>query len=107
VLNVSGGWVDRAGGYVNTSKLTLNGRPYDLESASATVPDDGVVRLSDSNANFVAGYREGASAGTVRLNAPKLEQQGVLKGGVTVGAYQRDVGAGTGSKAASCWWERE
>ena len=100
VLNVSGGWVDHAAGYVNTSKLTLNGKLYDLESASASLPYDGVVRLADSRANFEAAYREGMDAGTVRLNAPSLSlsRQGELKGAVTNGNYQRDVGASSRPK---------
>lgn len=92
-LNVSGGWVEYRAGHVNTSKLTYNGRLYDIESAPATLAYDGVRNLADSSANFELGYRQGSSAGTVQVNAPSMKLDGTFKGQVTLGAKQRDRAA--------------
>jgi filamentous hemagglutinin len=92
-INVSGGWVKYKDGYLDTSKMTLGGRLYDIETASATLAYDGAVTLGASNANFEAGYVEGASAGTVQFAAPDLSLNGQLQGSVTRGRYQRDLGA--------------
>ncbi len=95
-IDVSGGWVDYASGYINTSKLTLGNRLYDIETASASLAYDGVAeRASNSTSNWEAGYREGSSAGTVQFNAPTIVMKGQLQGQVTVGARQRDQGAST------------
>ena len=90
---VSGGWVDYQAGHVNTSKLTLGGRLYDIETAPAGLAYDGVVNLANSNATYEAGYRAGRSAGTLRLNAAGLSLDGTLEGQVTRGSQQRDLAA--------------
>jgi filamentous hemagglutinin family protein len=92
-INVSGGWVDYAGGYLNTSKLVLGGRQYDIETAKADLAYTDAIELGNSSSNWEAGYREGYNAGTVQFNAPKLTLQGQLLGQVTTGVRQRDVSA--------------
>ena len=93
LINVSGGSVQYQAGYVNTSKLSLGGRLYDLETAPANLPYDGVVNLANSTQNFEQGYREGRSAGTVTLAAPRMALSGSLSGQVTLGEQQRDRAA--------------
>ncbi|MEI6761671.1 MAG: filamentous hemagglutinin N-terminal domain-containing protein, partial [Betaproteobacteria bacterium] len=93
LVNVSGGSVQYQAGYVNTSKLSLGGRLYDLETAPANLPYDGVVNLANSTQNFELGYREGRSAGTVTLTAPRMALSGSLSGQLTLGEQQRDRGA--------------
>lgn len=90
---VSGGWVDYQAGHVNTSKLSLGGRLYDIETAPAGLAYDSVVNLANSNATYEAGYRAGRSAGTLRLNAAGLALDGALEGQVTRGSQQRDLAA--------------
>lgn len=97
-INVSGGWVDYQAGHVNTTKLTLGGKLYDIETAPANLAYDGMVNLADSSANYEAGYREGKSAGTVQLLAPGLQLGGTLKGQVTTGIYQRNLAAADAPK---------
>lgn len=92
-INVSGGWVDYAAGYLNTSKLSLGNRLYDIETASASLAYDGVRNLDNSSSNWEAGYREGKSAGTVQFSAPSIKKNGDLLGQVTLGERQRDMGA--------------
>ena len=93
LVNVSGGSVQYQAGYVNTSKLSLGGRLYDLETAPANLPYDGVVNLANSTQNFELGYREGRSAGTVTLAAPRMALSGSLSGQLSLGEQQRDRGA--------------
>lgn len=90
-IRVSGGWTDYADGHVNTTKLSLNGRLYDMPGASAELAYDGLVNLGNSSSNFEKGYREGNSAGTVSFNAPEIRMAGNLEGKVAAGIYQRDV----------------
>ena len=92
-INVSGGWVDYQTGYVNTSKLSLAGKLYDVQTAPADLAYDGVLRLADSVQNLEAGYRQGASAGAVVLTAPQLFVNGALQGVISSGARQRDRNA--------------
>jgi len=92
-VNVSGGSIDYRSGYVNTTKLTLNGALYDIETAPANLAYDGLRDLGNSSQNFEQGYTVGKNAGTVRIAAPTLALQGDLKGSVTTGARQRDRSA--------------
>jgi len=92
-VNVSGGWVDYQTGHVNTSKLTLGGKLYDVQTAPADLLYDGVTRLPDSGLNLELGYRQGASAGKVELTAPKVALQGTLQGTISTGVRQRDRSA--------------
>jgi len=100
-INVSGGWVDYQPGYINTTKLTLGGKLYDVQTAPADLPYDGLVRLPDSSQNLELGYRQGASAGTVTLGAPQLIIQAGLQGAMSAGLRQRDKSAADAPKGAS------
>ncbi|MDH4482073.1 MAG: filamentous hemagglutinin N-terminal domain-containing protein, partial [Rhodoferax sp.] len=99
-VNVSGGWVDYQTGHVNTTKLTLNGKMYDVQTAPADLPYDGLVRSPDSSVNLELGYRQGASAGAVVLNAPQLALDGKLLGSTETGARQRDRNAADAPRGA-------
>jgi filamentous hemagglutinin family protein len=92
-INVDGGWVDVASGKVNTTQLRLGNNLVDIGAAKAGVVYDAVVNLPDSAAPVEAGYRQGASAGTVLFSAPVIAQQGLLSGQVQRGVYQRDPAA--------------
>ena len=90
---VDGGWVDVASGKVNTSQLRLGNNLVDIGAAKAGVAYDAVVNLPDSAVPVEAGYRQGASAGTVLFAAPVIAQQGTLSGQVQRGVHQRDPAA--------------
>jgi len=92
-INVDGGWVDYLAGKVNTSQLRLGNSLVDVGSAKAGVAYTEIVNLPDSSARTEAGYRQGASAGTVALSAPIIVAQGELSGQATRGARQRDPSA--------------
>jgi filamentous hemagglutinin len=92
-IDVSGGWVDYAAGHVNTSKLSLAGRLYNIETAPANLLYDGVVNLANSSSSYEAGYREGKNSGSIQFNAPALTLSGALSGKATFGERQRDLGA--------------
>ncbi|MBV8123346.1 MAG: hypothetical protein JO370_04605, partial [Paucibacter sp.] len=92
-INVNGGSVNYAGGYLNTSQLQLGNSLVDVGSAKSGVAYTAVVTPPDSPANYVAGYTQGGSAGTVLLSSPILVMEGNLSGQVTRGPYQRDPSA--------------
>ena len=92
-IHVDGGWVDYLEGKVNTSQLRLGNSLVDVGSAKAGVAYAEIVNLPDSSARTEAGYRQGASAGTVSLSAPIVVAQGELSGQATRGARQRDPSA--------------
>lgn len=94
-INVSGGSVDYQTGYVNTTKLTLAGKLYDIATAPADLPYDGLVRLPNSSQNLVQGYSQGASAGAIRILAPQavIEPGAALLAGIRPGVNQRDLSA--------------
>ncbi len=111
-LNVSGGSKQYQGGYLNTTQLMSNGQTYDIGSASPDLVYNGIAGAftktyaqwgvteswgivgpaAGSTAPYVAGYLEGANAGTVNINTFHLQQGGTLLGTVSVGPYQRIVG---------------
>ena len=88
-----GGAIHYAAGHVNTSKYVYNGRLYDIETASADLPYDGVVQTQAGVANLEAGYVEGRSAGKVSLTAPEMDLKGQFHADVVRGPYQRDMGS--------------
>jgi filamentous hemagglutinin len=93
-INVSGGWVDFAAGYANTSKLISNGRLFDIGSAPTHLSYQGFIDLPDgARGAFEAGYREGKDAGTVTFSAPAMVMQGEMLGKAEVGQRQREAGA--------------
>lgn len=92
-IDVSGGSTRYLDGHVNTTKLTLGGRLYDIETASAALPYDGLRHLADSSVNFEKGYVTGAAAGTVAVDAATITLDGQLQGQTVQGPRQREVGA--------------
>jgi len=92
-INVNGGYVDYASGYVNTTQLMqTNGNLVDIGSATAnTLYSLPANQPANGPGNFEQGYRQGSSAGLVALSAPILVLQGGLSSQTTVGPLQRDV----------------
>ncbi len=99
-INVSGGEVDYLGGYVNTSKFKFNDGLVDIGAAGAGILYSALVNLPDSASNFEAGYRQGASAGALKLSAPIIVLKGDLAGASVAGVRQRELGAADFPKGA-------
>lgn len=89
IINVSGGQVAYQSGTIESTKLTLGGRLYDIETAPANLPYDGAVTVR----TYEAGYADGRSAGTVQVSAPAVRLDGTLEGQAVAGIRQRDTGA--------------
>ena len=106
-INVSGGSVNFASGYIDTTKLTYNGTLTDIGSGLTTIAYDGYINPGNSAATYQAGYVQGYSAGGVTFNAPAVALQGSLAGSVTIGPLQRDIAAGNrplgGSLTLGSW----
>lgn len=100
-VNVSGGSLDYQAGYVNTTKLSLAGKLYDFETAQANLAYTGLVNLDNSSSNFEAAYRQGMSAGSVSIAAPKFTLDGSLQGQVSPGVNQRSLAAADAPKGAA------
>jgi len=106
-LDVSGGVVEYAGGFVNTTKLISGGRLFDISQADPGRVYDGIfgsaervhrkwgvvenyALFSNAQASFEPGYREGKDAGSLTLAAPVLNVAGQMQGGVVVDDFQRN-----------------
>jgi filamentous hemagglutinin family protein len=115
-LDVSGGLLTHGAGFVQTSMLSLGGRPTPISSAYADINYDGVYTGTGTvtskwrgSQTYSAGifnpakgynqnsYFEGAPAGTVSLTAPSLALAGNLVGKNYVGPNQRETPPALGS----------
>jgi len=90
-IDVSGGMVSYLPGHVATTQLTSNGIVFDINSATSDRIYDGVIAATPGPRNFQAGYSQGYSAGTIKVDAPALALNGTLRGTTTPGPKQRDV----------------
>ena len=118
-INVSGGWVDFQGGYVETSQIIWNGHLYDISKATPDRIYDGIFGTSTvdhakwgvtdtytdtlrSGRHYEQGYRQGANAGSISIAAPTMALDGSLLGDtVQGGSRQRTAEPVTGSLALS------
>jgi filamentous hemagglutinin len=85
-IDVSGGQVRYESGVLDVTRLTSNGRVYDIADAPADVIYDGVL---DPAPRFVEGFTEGRDAGTVKIIGHGLVLDGELSGHATAGVNQR------------------
>jgi filamentous hemagglutinin family protein len=95
-IKADGGWVQYLPGYVNTSRLMLNGQLVDIGSAQSGVAYTAVVNAGDAlypAEQWQPGYVQGNHAGTIQIAAPLVALQGSLSAKATPGIYQRDVAA--------------
>lgn len=109
VLDFSGGAVTYLDGYITTTKLTSNGRIFDISEAHPSLKYDGiygeVIKVYEkwgvrkvwkvdgpfSLARREAGYIEGHDAGSLTINSPNVLLEGELKGGTVSGRLQRTL----------------
>ncbi len=113
-INVSGGWINYAGGTVETTKLIADGRLIDISQATPDRVYDGLytggttttdakwgVTSSTTNprlaANFEAGYVQGGDGGNLAISAPAMALDGALFGSTFAGPRQRLIAPALGS----------
>jgi len=106
-VDVSGGWVNYAGGVVQTSRLTKDGKIIDISAATPDVQYDGVyggttteyhskwgVGLTFTNpipingSRYQEGFTAGGNGGTLNITAPSMALDGSLKGSIHIGERQ-------------------
>ena len=106
-INVAGGAVTYDRGYAVTSQLKSQGALFDIGAARNDRVYDGVETwkpaaggvASDPPARYLEeSYREGRSAGSIRLDAANLVVRGHLAGSVTPGPRQRELGGTDASR---------
>ena len=88
-LDVSGGSVRFAAGYVPTTQLRAGNTLVDIGSAKLGQTYDGLVAAQAGPGNFEPSYVDGRDAGSLSLSAPRLTLNGTLAGALTVGERQR------------------
>lgn len=107
-LDISGGWIEYTGGYVNTSNvLGADGRIYDIAEADASreyigVTNSGALTTFDrrwgvtrsyfaggNQGHYEEGYIEGKDAGTVKIVSNQTALNGTIRAETQEGRYQR------------------
>ena len=113
-VNVSGGWINYAGGEVATTKLLADGRVLDISQATPDRIYDGIytgVSTSSSakwgvtdttsnpqlSATYEPGYIQGGNAGKLAITAPAMALDGNLVGAAFAGPRQRSALPSPGS----------
>ncbi len=111
-INVSGGWIDYAGGNVTTTQvLGANGQIYDISDATpdrvyegiytgTTTTTDSKWNVTQTSANPLPpgtsenpGFVQGGGGGTVSITAPAMALDGQFLGNTVEGPYQRTPSA--------------
>jgi len=108
-LDFSGGQINYASGFVNTTKLLSGNKIYDISNAPLNLHYDAVLRNYTKTyerfgvqetytglyyggaiplKTYVDGYTVGGDAGQLLLTAPTIVLDGRLNGGVIQGTYQ-------------------
>jgi filamentous hemagglutinin len=105
-VDVSGGWINYSGAYVQTTKLVEeNGQVIDISQATPNIPYEGIytgtstttdskwgVTLTTANpvplGEYQTGYTEGGSGGVLSITAPAMTLAGAMAGDTYAGARQ-------------------
>ena len=107
-VDVSGGWLNYAGGYGSTTKLIYQGHLVDISQATPDRVYSGVYSggtkevstkwgvtktyglspLDPNKPHFDAPYLSGANAGYINLSAPTVAMDGTLLGNTVTGPRQ-------------------
>jgi filamentous hemagglutinin len=105
LINVSGGWINYAGGMVPTTQVMSGGNIFDISQATpdrvyqgivggftVAYPQYGIVETSSnplsSNLRYDAGYTQGASGGSLQITAPSMALDGQLLARTMTGVRQ-------------------
>ncbi|MCM2286022.1 MAG: filamentous hemagglutinin family protein [Desulfobacula sp.] len=91
-IDISGGGMDYAAGYVQTTKLVSEGRIYDIADAPDWLTYDRIINYDDNfskkQKTYIPKHTEGADAGKLTLVAQKIAYEGTLNGSAVQGRYQ-------------------
>ncbi len=107
-VDSSGGFIDFQGGLVETTRVTANGRLYDISQALPDRIYDGIYTgqstfiaqkygiaetftnpLALKSSHYEAGYIQGASGGKIAITAPSMALDGTLIGQTVSSDLQR------------------
>lgn len=111
VVDVSGGWTNFDGGFVETTRVVSGGRIYDISNATPDLQYSGVYKAESSRTfakwgvtetfahplglsgrHWENAYTQGADAGRISITAPAMALDGSLRGLAVDGARQREAG---------------
>lgn len=106
-VNVSGGWVNYAGGMVQTTRLTAGGKVIDISDATPDRVYDGIFGgnntvtstkwgvsetyvnpISLGGTRYQEGFTQGGAGGALDISAGAVVQDGKLSGNTVVGTRQ-------------------
>ncbi len=118
-VDVSGGWVNYAGGMVQTTRVLSGGQILDISQATPDRIYDGIYTgkfttasakwgvsetfnnpLALTGARFEPGYLQGARGGTIAITAPSMALDGSLFGQTAAGPRQQQAAVPTPSTLA-------
>ncbi len=124
-VDVSGGWINYAGGMVKTTQVYANGKVYDIADAT---PDRAYGGIWDGSgtassikwgtsyrydhpvgpdgSRYQDGYTQGGSGGSLKVSAAGMALDGQLSGSVYTGVRQRQVGPTAATLSLSFTAER-
>lgn len=105
LIDVSGGWVNFAGGMVHTTQVTSGGNIFDISQATpdrvydgildgftASHPKYGVVETTSNPfagaMRFEAGFTQGMAGGSLRITAPSTALDGQFLASTVTGVRQ-------------------
>lgn len=116
VVDVSGGWTNFEGGYVETTRVVSAGRIYDISDATPDLRYSGIYRAQNTTAyakwgiaetfshplgltgrHWENAYTQGGDAGSIQIKAPAMALDGTLLALTASGERQREVGPKAGT----------
>ena len=117
-IDVSGGWTNFEGGFVETTRVVSGARIYDISNALPDVKYSGIYRAENSKTyekwgvtetfahplglsgrHWENAYTQGADAGRISIAAPSMALDGDLRGTTAEGPRQRAHGPQPGALA--------
>lgn len=109
-IDVSGGWVNYAGGAVKTSRVVADGQIFELADATPDRVYDGIFGASTTTTSnkwgtsltylnplpqngmrYQEGFSQGGAGGTLQISSGAIVVDGALKGSIFKGPNQRDL----------------
>ena len=120
LVDVSGGWTNFAGGFVETTRVTSGARIYDISNATPDLQYRGIYQAESSKTfakwgitetfaqplglsgrHWENSYTQGADAGAINITAPSVALDGTLRGLSVPGERQRETQPKPGALAIS------
>ena len=104
-IDFSGGVTHYTGGHVETSRVRLGDKIYDIDAIDeeALQNADKLTLARENKKTYIADYDEGHDAGSLEIKASAVALNGTLKGGVTRGRYQTQA-AESGRKVGDIFY---